>query len=764
SDCDYTLSADGSDAPFLSVEDDMLEILKLNKTVTIEKKDQENFCFHTEVLSHPKAQCHWITPRGIVKQCSETRYIWGGSTFTLCNSEPGRYQIQLRAGRKVVMETVSLCVKALGLPRTTVRAIIYKWRKHGTVENLPRSGRPTKITPRAQRQLIQETSQKTPQQHPKNCRPHSPQLRRIPQIIHPFTDTPKVLLFQDLAQVTCMTKSVLPVSVSWMTCPSNTDFRDSSAWKKTYTDSPEHSDSEQFCHKDVVISRPLRDMNDRFVKCCTVNNNNNNTVLSCSEQILVKRSSASSLFLVMTCSLLALALLLLSVILCYFIRKKKTGYETQIQMIQVVGPADNDYIYIDFKDFKYNQELEFPRENLELGKVLGSGAFGMVMQATAYGISKPGVSMQVAVKMLKEKHQAVEKEALMSELKMLTYIGQHVNIVNLLGACTGTGPIYLIFQFCRYGDLLNYLKNMREHFYKSLTDAFNKDRFSSLYNYQGKRNSSGFVQSGDNPYMPMTPVNREQEALLSSTDTNEDPFQKEDDEDHQTLTYEDLLSFSYQVAKGMEFLSSKNCIHRDLAARNILVTQYRLVKIGDFGLARDVENDSNYVVKGNACLPVKWMAPESIFKGLYTMQSDVWAYGILLWEIFSLGVTPYPGIKVDNTFYAMIDRGFQMERPYYASESVYKMMCHCWALEPKDRPSFTRLVAFMEHQLNDVEERLYYNVEGKKNSDSMYQNAPVTSDQQETVKEDADQSTVSDSSCDTEISPSPRSVEAITYN
>ncbi|TSK98454.1 Receptor-type tyrosine-protein kinase FLT3 [Bagarius yarrelli] len=652
------------------LENDLLEILKLNKDVTIQEKDKASFCFNVEVSADPKVQCHWITPRDVVLRCSKKRSFWSDSTFTLCDPEPGRYQIQLRAGKKVLTESLSLCV----------------------------------------------------------------------------TDIPKFVLLQDMAQVTCITKSSFPVDISWRTCPSNAE--NSSPWIETYTDSPKYSDSEQFCLKNVMISRPLSDFNDRFVKCCHVDFNNK--VSYCSEQILVKGSSANSFVLVVTCSLLVLVLMLLSIILCHFIPKKKPGYETQIQMIQAVGHSDNDYIYIDFKDFKYNQELEFPRENLELGNKLGSGAFGMVMQATAYGISKPGVSMQVAVKMLKEKHQTVEKEALMSELKMLTYIGHHVNIVNLLGACTGTGPIYLIFQFCQYGDLLNYLKKNREHFCKSLTDAFNKDRFISLYNnQQQKRNSSDFLQSGSNPYVPMAPIIREQEALLIATDANEDTFEKEDDEDLQTLTYEDLLSFSYQVSKGMEFLSSKNCIHRDLAARNILVTQNRLVKIADFGLARDIENDSNYVAR----LPVKWMAPESIFKGLYTLQSDVWAYGILLWEIYSLGVTPYPGMKADSTFYAMIERGFQMERPYYAPESVYKMMRHCWALEPNERPCFSKLVAFMEYQLSDVQERLYYNIKAQKDSAEskrVYQNPPVTSALHQPVKEDGHQSSETDSSCDKE--------------
>lgn len=436
---------------------------------------------------------------------------------------------------------------------------------------------------------------------------------------------------------------------------------------------------------------------------------------------------------------LLVALIVVTVFLMYYVKKKrKPQYQPELQMIQMVGPNDNDYIYINFKDFDYDKKWEFPRENLELGKELGSGAFGMVVQATAYGISESGVSQQVAVKMLKEKHQSVEKEALMSELKMLTHIGQHDNIVNLLGACTETGPIYLIFQYCCYGDLLNYLKKSGDRYHKSVTDAFSNDRFSSLYcNLQPKKNSNDRITAMDH-YLPMhdsTTRGQEDIALIPFTSFDvEEMYESEDDPlEQQALTFNDLLNFAYQVAKGMEFLSAKNCIHRDLAARNVLVTKGRLVKIGDFGLARDIDNDSNYVVRGNVRLPVKWMAPESIFQGMYTMKSDVWAYGILLWEIFSLGVTPYPGIKVDSTFYSMIERGFKMECPYYASDSVYRIMCNCWALDPNNRPSFSKLVDFMSDQLMDMEEMLYQKMHDQ--DVSVYQNASTIGDISALVKE-----------------------------
>ncbi|KFQ79886.1 Receptor-type tyrosine-protein kinase FLT3, partial [Phoenicopterus ruber ruber] len=394
--------------------------------------------------------------------------------------------------------------------------------------------------------------------------------------------------------------------------------------------------------------------------------------------------------------------------------KKQFRYESQLQMIQMIGPSDNEYIYIDFREFEYDLKWEFPRENLEFGQVLGSGAFGKVVNATAYGISNAGDSVQVAVKMLKEVPDASEKDALMSELKMMTHIGSHENIVNLLGACTVSGPIYLIFEYCCYGDLLNYLRSKREKFHWTLTDIFKQHNFSFYHNIhldQNSREDEFEITQSQN--INMTSGSNEI-VLYSEEDKIKHAIrQMDEEEEFNVLTFEDLLCFSYQVAKGMDFLESKSCIHRDLAARNILVTHGKVVKICDFGLARDVMNDSNYIVRGNARLPVKWMAPESLFERTYTMKSDVWSYGILLWEIFSLGVNPYPGIQVDTNFYKLIQSGFKMDQPYYATKDVYQVMQSCWALDSRERPSFSWLVSSLACQLAEAEGAVYQNM--KKN-------------------------------------------------
>uniref|UniRef100_A0A5F8GHI5 Vascular endothelial growth factor receptor 3 n=1 Tax=Monodelphis domestica TaxID=13616 RepID=A0A5F8GHI5_MONDO len=368
----------------------------------------------------------------------------------------------------------------------------------------------------------------------------------------------------------------------------------------------------------------------------------------------------------------------------------KTGYLSIIMDPGEVALEDQcEYLPYD------SSKWEFPRERLHLGRVLGHGAFGKVVEASAFGINKGNSCDTVAVKMLKEGATASEHKALMSELKILIHIGNHLNVVNLLGACTKpNGPLMVIVEFCKYGNLSNYLRTKREDFspyreksprlrnqVRSMVEAVKADRRSRT----GTSDSAIFTRF----------------LLGKGLASRAQPIQDEDDLWQSPLTMEDLICYSFQVARGMEFLASRKCIHRDLAARNILLSENNVVKICDFGLARDIYKDPDYVRKGSARLPLKWMAPESIFDKVYTTQSDVWSFGVLLWEIFSLGASPYPGVQINEEFCQRLKDGTRMRAPEYATAEIRHIMLSCWSGDPKERPAFSDLVEILGDLLQE---------------------------------------------------------------
>uniref|UniRef100_A0A673HDB2 receptor protein-tyrosine kinase n=1 Tax=Sinocyclocheilus rhinocerous TaxID=307959 RepID=A0A673HDB2_9TELE len=291
---------------------------------------------------------------------------------------------------------------------------------------------------------------------------------------------------------------------------------------------------------------------------------------------------------------------------------------------------------------------EFPRERLLFREKLGEGQFGEVHLCEAEGLAEflgegaplpeqDGRPVLVAVKQLRADATSNARNDFLKEIKIMSRLN-NPNIIQLLCVCVSSDPLCMVTEYMENGDLNMFLSQ------------------------------------------------REIESTL--THANNIP----------SVSIADLLHMSVQISSGMKYLASLNFVHRDLATRNCLLDRHLTIKISDFGMSRNLYSSDYYRIQGRAVLPIRWMAWESILLGKFTTASDVWAFGVTLWEIFTLcKEQPYSLLSdeqvIENTgeFFRNQGRQIFLSAPPLCPSSLFELMMRCWSRDIADRPTFHRL-------------------------------------------------------------------------
>ncbi|XP_077453058.1 NT-3 growth factor receptor-like isoform X2 [Stigmatopora argus] len=266
------------------------------------------------------------------------------------------------------------------------------------------------------------------------------------------------------------------------------------------------------------------------------------------------------------------------------------------------------------------------RRDIILKRELGEGAFGKVFLAEYYTLCPKMNKMLVAVKTLKDPTLSAKKD-FQREADLLTNL-QHEHIVKFYGVCFDGDPLIMVFEYMKHGDLNKFLR------------ALGPDAMILVDGQQLQFNGK--------------------------------------------LGLSEMLHIASHIAAGMIYLASQHFVHRDLATRNCLVGNALQVKIGDFGMSRDIYSTDYYRVGGHTMLPIRWMPPESIMYRKFTTETDVWSFGVVLWEIFTNGKQPWFQLA-NNEVIECITQGRVLERPRLCPKAVYDVMLGCWQREPQQR-------------------------------------------------------------------------------
>ncbi|XP_013391626.1 vascular endothelial growth factor receptor 1 [Lingula anatina] len=378
-----------------------------------------------------------------------------------------------------------------------------------------------------------------------------------------------------------------------------------------------------------------------------------------------------------------LLLVIIILVICVMRRKKKQRKELPLLMDYLQDQPRHDFnpdIPIDEQTecLAYDPKWEFPKERLKLGMVIGQGAFGRVVKAEAMGINDTEGPTPVAIKMVKDCYDSSQIKSLISELKVMIHLGHHLNILNVLGAVTKNirqGEFYVIMEFCTFGNLRSYLIQNRSRFVDTMNQltlanegylepvsitgpsstGSAQNTLTGINSRDSVRGGASLTDPGAASVTAITETtggtvaaenysNMKKEAAADGEDSAQS-IKKEP-----ILTSKDLVCFAFQIARGMDYLHSKK-----------------------------------------APEPIKWLALESLLDKIFTPKSDVWSFGVLLWEIFTMGSTPYPGLELNETFVDKLKAGYRMQRPPKASAEIYEWMLDCWHPEAEERPSAAEL-------------------------------------------------------------------------
>ncbi|XP_075217094.1 insulin-like receptor [Lycorma delicatula] len=281
-------------------------------------------------------------------------------------------------------------------------------------------------------------------------------------------------------------------------------------------------------------------------------------------------------------------------------------------------------------------EWEVPRNQIELIRELGQGSFGMVYEGIAHNIVPNESNKPCAIKTVTDNATDRERMEFLNEASVMKAFNTY-HVVRLLGVVSKGQPTLVVMELMANGDLKSYLRSHRP----DVTDDVIK----------------------------------------------------------QPPSLRRILQMAVEIADGMAYLSAKKFVHRDLAARNCMVAEDLTVKIGDFGMTRDIYETDYYRKGTKGLLPVRWMAPESLKDGVFSTSSDVWSFGVVLWEMATLASQPYQGLSNDQVLKYVKDGGV-MERPDDCPDKLYNLMRLCWQHKPTLRPNFLDLVSCL---LNDAD-------------------------------------------------------------